>query len=333
MATTKIQWADMVWNPVTGCSKVSDGCAHCYAERQALRLQHMGCDKYKNGFKVTLHPEELNVRFPGKGKQIFVCSMADLFHEDVPFLFVDLVMARIAISQQHTFMILTKRPYRMQKYFNDLRPEGVTKSMISDIFARPSRYFPRSFDKLPLNCSWPLPWPLPNLWLLTTAENQDNADLRIPDLLKCPARVHGVSIEPMLGAVDLGEYLPNLDENGYPVNQLSNRGKYINWVICGGESGPGARPIHPDWIRGVRNQCQDAGTPFFFKQWGEWLTTYDRDDDPDARNLPHEIPNKTRWLNLNGGHGFHGERVVFVHRVGKAATGDYIDGKQYHEFP
>jgi len=240
-------------------------------------------------------------------------------------------------------MVLTKRPDRMKMYFTDLRQDGVTKSMIGDIFARPGRYFPRLFDKLPLNCAFPLPWPLPNLILLTTAENQEQADKRIPDLLKCPARIHGVSIEPMLGAVDLGEYLPKYDwRPTYSWFQVANpdcgnqplrikRG--LDWVICGGESGPGARPIHPDWIRGVRNQCQEAGTPFFFKQWGEWLTTYSRDDDPDARNLPHEIPGKTRWLNLNGGHGFHGERVVFVHRVGKAATGDYIDGKQYHEFP
>ena len=247
---TKIEWTDATWNPVTGCTKISEGCANCYAARMAKRLQAMGQKKYRNGFEVTCHPHALEEPLHWKKpRNIFVCSMSDLFHEAVPFEFVRRVFQIIDKCQQHTFQILTKRPERMLEFYNT------------------------SIDGI----SWHLPrqayTPLSNLWLGVTAENQITADDRIPLLLlQCLAAVRFVSIEPMLGPMDLEDYLTPLGaETCSRGESHKNRTcdcihEGLDWVIAGAETGPGARPMDPAWARYIRDQCQKAGVPFFYKK-------------------------------------------------------------------
>ena len=208
-----IEWTDATWNPVTGCTKISPGCKHCYAERLAARLLAMGNPRYKNGFKVTLHPDQLELPLRWrKPKRIFVNSMSDLFHDDVPEDFIKRVLLTAANSPWHSYQILTKRAQRLAK----LAPR--------------------------------LAWP-ENVWQGVSIENEEYA-WRADHLRQVPAAVRFLSIEPLLG----------------PINKLRLDG--IDWVIVGGESGPRARAMHPDWVRSLRDQCRKHDVPFFFKQWG-----------------------------------------------------------------
>ncbi|KLU66723.1 phage protein Gp37/Gp68 [Desulfosporosinus acididurans] len=313
MAKTSIEWTDTVWNPVTGCTKVSEGCRNCYAERMSKRLAGRCGYPADNPFRVVLHPEKLDE--PSKWKKprrIFVNSMSDLFHEDVPFEFIRAVWARMVTLPQHTFMILTKRPERMLEFF---------------IWMDSQEFRVETFRS--------------NVWLGVSAENQGAANKRIPLLLRAPVLVRFVSCEPLLGPINL-ERIEPMGVDAFihslsgtvsvPFTILDNRPK-LDWVIAGGESGPGARPMHPDWASGLRDQCQAAGIPYFFKQWGEWKTFYDRDqDDPDWQNIPEEKPN-IRRLNFAGGHGFHGDRVVYLKKVGKKKAGRELDGRTWNEIP
>jgi len=209
---SSIEWTEATWNPVTGCTKVSPGCKRCYAERLARRLQKMGNPRYRNGFRLTLHPDLLDLPIRWRdSRMIFVCSMSDLFHEDVPESFIRAVFETMVRAEWHIFQVLTKRIRRAA----DLAPA--------------------------------LPWP-PNVWMGTSIENQDYA-WRADFLRRIPAAVRFVSVEPLLGPLEL-------DLTG------------IHWVIVGGESGPGARPLDPAWVRGIRDRCLQAGVAFFFKQWG-----------------------------------------------------------------
>lgn len=215
MKTTKIEWTDKTWNPITGCTKYSAGCVHCYAETMSRRLKAMGLEKYRNGFQLTLHEAALMEPFQWeKAHNIFVCSMSDLFHENVPFEFIDKVMDVISKTSQHRYQILTKRAERMEAYFEQ-------------------HVIPH------------------NVWLGVTVENQ-NAKYRIEHLRHLKAEVRFLSCEPLL------EDLEILD--------LSN----INWVIVGGESGASARPMKEDWVINIKNQVEQQGASFFFKQWGTW---------------------------------------------------------------
>ena len=214
MARSAIEWTDATWNPVTGCSKVSEGCRHCYAERMAARLQAMGQAKYRDGFEVALHPEHLEDPFKWKKpRMVFVNSMSDLFHEKIPVGFIDSVFETMVRCPQHTFQVLTKRPGR-----------AVTLG---------------------------LPWAR-NIWFGVSVESSKQME-RVRCLVdNSAASVSFVSAEPLLGPLPcLGRYMHDLD-----------------WIIAGGESGPGARPMHPDWAREVRDLCVQARVPFFFKQWG-----------------------------------------------------------------
>ena len=210
---SNIEWTEATWNPVTGCSKVSTGCKHCYAERRAHRLQAMGSVRSRNGFAVTLHPAVLDLpqrwRRP---RMIFVHSMSDLFHESVPLEFIQRVFATMHACPQHTFQVLTKRSARLR----DLAPH--------------------------------LDW-APNIWMGVSVENR-RVIHRIHDLQAVPAHVRFLSCEPLLGPLD------DLPLDG------------IHWVIVGGESGPGARPMQAAWVRAIRDRCRRADVPFFFKQWG-----------------------------------------------------------------
>ncbi|BCR04297.1 hypothetical protein DESUT3_13660 [Desulfuromonas versatilis] len=210
---SKIEWTEATWNPVTGCTKISDGCANCYAERLAKRLRAMGNAKYSDGFKVTLHPGSLETPLAWRQpRMVFVNSMGDLFHHEVPLDLIQGVFNTIKKSPQHTYQILTKRASRL--------------AQLAPI----------------------LQWP-DNLWMGVTVENGKYLD-RVNDLATVPAKVRFISCEPLLGP------LKGLNLNA------------IDWVIAGGESGPGARPLNPDWVRALRNICMEQSVPFFFKQWG-----------------------------------------------------------------
>ncbi len=260
---TKILWTEETWNPVVGCSKVSPGCDNCYAERMAGRLACMGQIKYmgvvlpKVGtgtikynkpakylqkWNGKTHCDEKALEIPlhwRKPRQIFVCSMGDLFHESVPFEFISRAMDTILECPQHTFQILTKRPERMRDYFLDADLNG-DWTMIED-----------------------------NVWLGVTAENQEMADKRIPILLQIPAAVRFVSIEPMLGAVKfsrLHQFCPTHDfPGGFCCSKCKDL-KGVDWVIVGGESGPGARFCEQSWPIDIVEQCRDANVPCFVKQ-------------------------------------------------------------------
>ncbi len=210
---TAIEWTESTWNPVSGCTKISPGCAHCYAERMAKRLQAMGQYRYRNGFAVTLHHEAVDEPYGWKKPRVvFVNSMSDLFHEAVPVDFIRRVFAVMGDCSQHTFQILTKRSRRLA-------------------------------EMAPL-LSWPK-----NVWMGVTVENADYA-YRIDDLRDVPSAVRFLSIEPLLG----------------PLDDLALEG--IDWVIVGGESGPGARPMKKEWVLSIQSNCQRSNVPFFFKQWG-----------------------------------------------------------------
>ena len=210
---SKIEWTESTWNPVTGCTKISEGCQNCYAERMAKRLCAMGQSKYKNCFNVTLHEDCLNEPLKwNKPQIIFVCSMSDLFHKDVPDEFIMKVFAVMNKAKWHTFQVLTKRADRLEKIANKLK------------------------------------W-TPNIWLGVTVESE-NQKQRIPYLINTPAKIKYLSIEPMIT----------------PINDLSLNN--IDWVIVGGESGPGARPIKEQWVTSIRDNCIENKVPFFFKQWG-----------------------------------------------------------------
>lgn len=229
MANTKIEWAEKSWNPVTGCTPVSEGCKNCWAKRVANRLQKMGNPKYKDGFKVKFHPycldEPLHWKKP---RRIFVSSMGDLFHENVSALAIRLIFDTIEKCPQHKFLILTKRP---DNAYGILCHNTMLMKQTSDYGFTPNI--------------------LNNIWHGVSVENNRNA-WRIEELMKIPAAVRFVSLEPMLERVYILPYLYT--------------SKHIDWVICGGESGPGKRPFNLDWARDLRDQCREAGVPFFFKQ-------------------------------------------------------------------
>ena len=213
MSTTKIEWTEATWNPVTGCSKISPGCLHCYAERMAKRLQAMGQPNYRDGFAVRTHPHMLRLPVSWiKPRMIFVNSMGDLFHEEVPIDFIKQVFDVMEATPQHTYQLLTKRADRLAE-------------------VAPLLHWPR------------------NVWMGVTVEDNERLS-RVVRLREVPSAVRFLSIEPLLGP------LPDLKLTG------------VDWVIVGGESGPGARPVSANWVLNIRDKCLKTGVPFFFKQWG-----------------------------------------------------------------
>lgn len=265
-----IEWTDATWNPVTGCSAVSSGCDHCYARRITERFGGRGAFD-----TVRLHPERLDkpLRWR-KPRRVFVNSMSDLFHDDVATEFIAHVFAVMALSSRHAYQVLTKRHGRMRTVLSseDFR-EAVAEHATDIIGHMPPHLGAWRLDlggqrlagdsglggdwtatPTPHGNLWSPPWPLPNVWLGVSAETQKWANIRIPALLDTPATVRFVSAEPLLGPINLYRWLD--DPPG------------LDWVIAGGESGPHARPIRPEWVRSLRDQCTTAGAPFFFKQWG-----------------------------------------------------------------
>lgn len=276
MSKTKIQWADYVWNPVTGCTKVSAGCTNCYAETMAKRLQAMGQRNYANGFEVICHPHMLDrpLRWK-KPRRVFVCSMGDLFHDDVPYGFISSVIGVMAARSRHIFLVLTKRPKRMRRWF-----EWIAQSEQGpELHCR--REWWADHGEEPLPETFIHGWPLPNVWLGVTAENQAMADERIPILLQIPAVTRFVSLEPMLGPIDLRSIPANLPGGHDYFNALTGQHMdpnwgvmedpllpSLDWAIIGGESGPRARSMDLSWARDIVDQCKRASTPIFVKQLG-----------------------------------------------------------------
>lgn len=283
MATnSNIEWCDATWNPVVGCSRSSAGCDHCYAVAMTHRLEAMGVEKYKgltvlNGrgdrhFRGLVRCDESALDMPlkwRKPRRVFVNSMSDLFHLDVPFSFIDKVFAIMALCQQHVFMILTKRPGIMRQYLYSrtaMHDSGqVYRSpqwyyVATDMLDDGKRSMPRGAWERGHN-NMPAPWlPLPNVWLGASVENQDTADDRIPELIACAAAKRFLSIEPMLGRITLRVIGPG--------PQSSNPLPHIDLVIVGGESGPHARPSCADEYRHIIAQCRAEKTPVFVKQLG-----------------------------------------------------------------
>lgn len=279
---SKIEWTNETWNPVTGCTKYSQGCQNCYAEKMHKRLTAMGQEKYSKPFnEVVFHKEALSnhkfSRLDTKRKLIFVNSMSDTFHKDVTDSQIKDILDECEWNDPNVFQILTKRAERLPDF------------------------------------EYPF-----NVWLGVTVEMAKYKS-RMQYLKQTNAKIKFLSCEPLLE--DLGE----LDLTG------------IDWVICGGESGKNARPMHPDWVRNIQRQCQEQNVPFFFKQWGEWKLVYERDKGGTTsnyfNNTESEYYDKYRRLNSSGGQGFHGQNVCYFDRVGKSKSGALLDGKEYKEFP
>ena len=302
---SNIEWTDATWNPVTGCTKISSGCKHCYAEREWARLVHLPAYQGRAFSDVACHPERLNQPLSWtKPRRIFVNSMSDLFHPDVPDEFIDEVFAAMALATRHTFQVLTKRPERMLAYISN------AEMHVRDIV----KYEPAA-EKVY--------WPLPNVWLGVSVEDQDTANVRIRLLLQTPAAVRWISAEPLLELVDL---FCVREPSGHTFNALSKktgiafRGTGIDWVVAGGESGPKARPTHPGLVRSLRDQCAVADVPFLFKQWGEWQSISDM-----SIECVYKTPGRAP------GHRF--VDGVEVYRCGKRAAGRQLDGVLHDEYP
>ncbi len=308
---SKIEWTDASWNPVLGCSKVSPGCQNCYAVGTSHRNEAMHSPDYVG--LTVLHPNGLRdwsgkvvclenrLEIPLRWKRprrIFVNSMSDLFHKDVPFDFVDKVFGVMAICPQHQFQVLTKRPERMREYFSDLNFRTEMIGIEAEYKSGFDRHIAHLDDYSDAKPRWPLP--LPNVWLGTSVENQATADERIPHLLQTPAAVRWLSCEPLLGPVDLTKQDGTVGDERYnqfvleqafgdprelwacpkcegtryretdPVADFcktcKGTGVGVDWVVCGGESGPNARPMHDSWAISLRSQCEATGVPFFMKQ-------------------------------------------------------------------
>lgn len=257
-----IGWTQQTWNPIIGCSKVSPGCDHCYAEHMAARLAGMGRTQYQ---AVTYLDQLGSVRWNGQTRlvesalekplhwkaprRIFFCSMSDVFHTNTPGAWIDRVLGMVRITPRHTYQVLTKRAGHMRHYFADLAAgaAGVPRPYTDGI----------TYNAAALAYIYQTGRCLPNLWLGVTAEDQERADERIPNLLATRAAVRFVSIEPMLEAVDLTPWLHANAHNGH---------RTLDWVIVGGETGPGARYMQSDWAVDIRDQCRDANVPFYFKR-------------------------------------------------------------------
>lgn len=394
---TKIEWADATWNPLVGCSVVSPGCTHCYAMRDAWRIQHNPKTKHYAGLteKVNGNPvwtgevrmvqevldRPLSWRRP---RRVFVNSMGDLFHERVPDEWIDEIWARMALASTHQFLVLTKRADRMHRYFHpgpdtamcDLPEARVGLRAFEIAKARGENVSDPYWDVW-----WE--WPLRNIWLGVSAEDQTRANERIPRLLDTPAAVRFVSAEPLLGPVDLTRIVPPSAHSYGIINALSGRqakpwampsdeprpydgnrpfssqelamaagiepgpvfldGRRLDWIIVGGESGPRARPMHPDWARSLRDQCNGDRTAFFFKQWGEWkpwsldaavkARKRGRYMLPDGSNPLEPLVDRDSMDTKSVIEAMQTPGLDYMAAVGKKAAGRYLDGRVWEEFP
>lgn len=346
-------WWDRPLKLVEGCSPVSTGCDHCWSaseahiragqQNQKIREQYRGLTDDNGDWNGQIRLMEKNLELPLRVKKPTTWAVwNDLCHPAVPFDFFLDAINMMCEASQHTYLILTKRPEILAKHIRNIEDWDSSET--------------------------------PHIWFGVTAENQEQADKRIPVLLQIPAAVWFVSVEPMLGPVDLEKYLAKPSERickncwQFKENHLSEKrglcrvDKYskpytntkacvqfedryaedfevsrdwlgrLDWVVCGGESGPGARPMHPDWARNLRDQCKAAGAPFFFKQWGEWAE--------DLTNYHGELLEsfRVRWMHQDGtvspiGSGLKRDGDILINHIGKKAAGCLLDGREYKEMP
>lgn len=322
MSVTTIEWTQRpgtvgeTWNPTTGCNKVDRGCKNCYAETMHRRLQAMGQAKYAKDFLegAVVQPDTLDIPMRWtKPRTVFVNSMSDLFHEEVPFDFITQVMQVIQLTPQHTYLVLTKRPEVALRFW----------------------YHMEVANKI-----WQPP---PNLWMGTSAHDQGSADKRVSELLGLKGCLHFLSYEPAIGPLDLNRlhpkaaptYRTSLDalRGIYSLQKwkgkewhhlMSSQYEKLDWVIMGGESGPKADPMHPAWARAMRDQCKEAGVPFFFKQWGLWQPITYRQGDAQEVYIKFELGKNERLLD---------QPLQNMVRVGKGAAGHELDGETWQQFP
>ena len=333
-AKTEIAWTDSTWTPIRArvkegplaghvgphCERVSQGCVNCYSETnngRCLPANGTGLPfNRQSRDKVDIFVDEKILTHPlhwKAARRIFVCSQTDLFGEWVTDEMIDRVFAVMALCPQHTFQVLTKRAERMQKYADKASAGAFLDRCAGEKYLASYPQHKRTA------------WPLPNVWLGVSCEDQKTADERIPLLLQTPAAVRFVSLEPLLGAISLrwmsawpgSPHGAALKPTG-DTNHLDGL-RLLDWVIAGGESGPGARPMHPDWVRGIRDQCVAAKVPFFFKQWGEYGPTYRSAYAPASSREPKSA---YPW---GGG--------IYSPRLGKRAASHLLDGREYRQLP
>lgn len=368
---THIEWTDATWNIITGCSVISAGCKHCYAMKLAgTRLAHHSS---REGLTIDTAAGPVwngEVRFNEqwllqpldwtRPRRIFVCAHGDLFHESVPDEWICAVFAIMASAPHHTFQVLTKRPQRARQWFERMRDRATAEGYLHECLKGRMGYDHTRRPAVNLTR-----WPLPNVWMGVSVEDQAAADARIPELLSVPAHVRFLSIEPLLGAVRLPSvnfhcdlcagtgklarwprgrchlcngrgHIPAISTDpqfGTPRTPMRS----IDWVIVGGESGPGARPMHPDWIRALRDQCAAARVPFLFKQWGQWQVAsvenghYDSDMGRNKAYwvFPDGIRQKPSFIR----EGWTGGDPYAMTPVGKKRAGRKLDGVEHNGFP
>lgn len=333
---TSIEWTDATWNPITGCSVVSPGCTNCYAMKLAgTRLRHTpsraGLTRETNAGPVWNGQVRLNEQWLEqplrwrRPRRIFVCAHGDLFHESVPDEWIAAVFGVMAASPQHTFQVLTKRAARMREWFNWHKRQIRARELGFEPWRVCEDEAVEYVPELPAKgCR--SSWPLRNVWLGVSVEDQRRADERIPLLLQTPAAVRWLSCEPLLGPLNLVHLW--VDPTCTSVD--------IDWVVAGGESGPDARPMHPEWPRSLRGQCVAAGVPFFFKQWGAWRPPLDGEDYDTSMGRAQRVP--CFIVDHATGHVRCFENDTFVdaavmRMVGKKAAGRELDGRTWDEFP
>jgi protein gp37 len=366
-AKTGIEWTDATWNPIRGCSPVSPGCKNCYASKVAMRFSGPG-QPYEGLVRINaagertdewngvVLPVERHLLDPlrwkpilricgfcyggcgeddrdggsckceNRPRRIFVNSMSDLFHENLPDEEIDRVFAVMALRPEHTFQVLTKRPERMLHYFQQVAEEKDMRRWINAAYEIVPYLSPCAAGMIEDSG-----YPLPNVWLGISVENQKYADERIPLLLRTPAAARFISAEPLLGPVDLS--IGFRVREGVKQDVLYGS-EGLRWVIAGGESGPGARPMHPDWARSLRDQCQAADVAFFFKQWGEW--TPGENVERSSGVVETATWFDGRWIfekeNLASDEG-HRDDEPDLYRMGKKAAGAWLDGQEWKQFP
>lgn len=331
MNKTPIEWTDYTWNPVTGCHKVSHGCKNCYAETLTVRFGKQW--SMKSFRDVQTHPdrltEPLEMRNRIRGKKVFVCDMSDLFHESVPFEFIAKVFIAMALCPETIFQVLTKRVDRALQFFAEYEYFGFGDQRTTDELA--VDFHPYLYDKKThqlrddlRKIGWYWDYtpdefggdsrltfendePLKNVWIGTSCEDQNTANERIPLLLKVPTKVRFLSCEPLIGKIDVSNFLQ------HPSYHSLLDG--IHWVIAGGESGRAARPMNPEWPLALRDECEKVGVPFFFKQWGEYMPMENVQPGPLSVNRLKQA----------------GSRVMY--RSGKTKAGNVLDGNRYLQFP
>ncbi|MER8506659.1 phage Gp37/Gp68 family protein [Mesorhizobium sp. M0894] len=377
---SSIEWTDATWNPITGCSIVSPGCTNCYAMKLAgTRLKHIDSRKgltrdTKAGpvwtGEVRLNRQWLHQPLDWKKpRRIFVCAHGDLFAENVPDGWILDVFTVMAAADHHTYQVLTKRADRMREFLS-------RRDLLEDIYVN---WF--TFTGKPAEV---YSWPLHNVWCGVSAEDQKRADERVPELLATPAAIRFVSAEPLLGPIRfdrIGEFTDTFEDCGghpdphWPANAqdatwlnapagkmqaeardpsgnrlgdidvgLPHDGGKLDWIIVGGESGPGARPMHPAWARSIRDQCAASGTAFFFKQWGEWapqigaVDGWTLDDNPEISRFEHREWEDGRWSEpfwpmwCDWQDGNYDEEQC-VSRIGKKRAGRLLDGVEHNAMP